>query len=767
MASTPYRPLNSREGAIRILKILPSKNESEEIRCELVDHSLGDRLEYEALSYTWGTPGPEPRKYIRLDAHHFQVHENLSAALHRLREYWKPRLIWIDAICINQEDVREREQQILLMRQIYGQAQRVVVWLGEAGLGEDLAVQSILRTAFSLVLSTKTWKIERKFGLIKGLKNRMSRGMGGEWIPNALIKGEVAQLLDRKWWRRVWIIQEVVVAQKVVIMWGRSHVPWETLERRMREGIYSLRGPEDRYVSRTKEGSVVARFQFPDTNYVSLRTLRDKWQAQQWDQSLYNLLYTFRRYECTKHSDRVYAFIGLAKDAKDIDIQPDYSSPTATVFTSVARSLIIVHKHLLLFNLKRASSLDRSATYQGSQVYSVVDQARFVDPNGTVVRGKHEKPHEGWVRLPHGWERRRDGWRFRFYNHLTGQYQDTSPLAGEPPELAQPMSHWLNLPPGWNKTWDNLGNTQFVFSSDNKKLEPSEEPHLESLPTWVPDWTAWSTKDPEPFPSLVHEDEPRYWASGQARKVHFASNYDSNSQELRLSGVLFDKIKDMTSPWCPEPHLLPVDRIDNHTLQDWEAFATRPVPDCPYAEFGGRYDAYWRTHIADYAGQRRATDQQSKYFETWANREEWVSRVRSRWGARRVGKEIVTEERVMGSMSAFMLKKGFVKMAINPFAFLREVDANYKDMRQRIHSASIGRAMFVTSKGFIGLAPWNAQQGDVISVLLGGCTPFILRQTPRTEQYSLVGEVYVYGIMGGELFSGEMGHPRMRAFDIV
>lgn len=58
-------------------------------------------------------------------------------------------------------------------------------------------------------------------------------------------------------------------------------------------------------------------------------------------------------------------------------------------------------------------------------------------------------------------------------------------------------------------------------------------------------------------------------------------------------------------------------------------------------------------------------------------------------------------------------------------------------------------------------------KGDVVSVLFGGCTPFILHKANGKEKYRLVGEGYVYGIMGGELFSGEMGHPRLRDFDLV
>lgn len=69
------------------------------------------------------------------------------------------------------------------------------------------------------------------------------------------------------------------------------------------------------------------------------------------------------------------------------------------------------------------------------------------------------------------------------------------------------------------------------------------------------------------------------------------------------------------------------------------------------------------------------------------------------------------------------------------------------------HSASVGRAMFVTSKGFIGLAPWNAQQK---SVPFGGWTsiPFILFKATGQENNRLVGEAYVYGTIGGESFSG-------------
>jgi hypothetical protein len=90
---------------------------------------LGQSPNFEALSYTWGKARPPPatEQNIVLNSQIFPVFENLFAALQRLRHLSKARVLWIDAICINQKDIQERQEQVLLMRQIYEQAQQVVV----------------------------------------------------------------------------------------------------------------------------------------------------------------------------------------------------------------------------------------------------------------------------------------------------------------------------------------------------------------------------------------------------------------------------------------------------------------------------------------------------------------------------------------------------------------------------------------------------------------------------------------------------------------
>ena len=134
---------------------------------------------------------------------------------------------------------------------------------------------------------------------------------------------------------------------------------------------------------------------------------------------------------------------------------------------------------------------------------------------------------------------------------------------------------------------------------------------------------------------------------------------------LRLTGVLFDKTASLAPPWLPELRLLPIDRRENKILQEWEALALRSVPDCPYQNSGSRYNAYWRTHIADYAGARSATDNDKNFFEAWANRGAWDSKVansfkatdRSFWHQYR---DPTRELDVLNNMYIYMVAVGLV-----------------------------------------------------------------------------------------------------------
>ena len=127
-----YQQLDDEEFHIRILDLLPSRDRCAPLHCSLRETRLaqsGDEPgSYEALSYVWGSS-----KVLRLmfvHGHVFRITANLDTALRHLRHETQVRSLWIDAICINQKDNKEKSSQVNQMRHVYAKASRVLVWLG-------------------------------------------------------------------------------------------------------------------------------------------------------------------------------------------------------------------------------------------------------------------------------------------------------------------------------------------------------------------------------------------------------------------------------------------------------------------------------------------------------------------------------------------------------------------------------------------------------------------------------------------------------------
>lgn len=130
----------------RMIRLLPNENKYAEIECKLFIYDLmsdsgADSHLYEALSYVWGSNMRS--RTIKVNNCEFPVTENLYLALLRLRNRQLERILWVDAICINQDDLDEKSEQIPLMRTIYAQAQHVTVWLGEAYEDGDKALEKL------------------------------------------------------------------------------------------------------------------------------------------------------------------------------------------------------------------------------------------------------------------------------------------------------------------------------------------------------------------------------------------------------------------------------------------------------------------------------------------------------------------------------------------------------------------------------------------------------------------------------------------------
>ncbi|KAH9213642.1 heterokaryon incompatibility protein-domain-containing protein, partial [Leptodontidium sp. 2 PMI_412] len=163
------------------LVMLERESQTPEIRCHLIPASSQDHTKYEALSYTWGDSLGDPQ-IILINGKRFSVTKNLHSALQRLRNggSGKYRCLWIDSLCIDQSNGKERSHQVAIMGQIYQNSQRVLVWLGEHNSNSEKAIEFITNYEAS------------------------------EWHA-------VDHLFRRDYWVRTWIIQEIQLAKNVLV----------------------------------------------------------------------------------------------------------------------------------------------------------------------------------------------------------------------------------------------------------------------------------------------------------------------------------------------------------------------------------------------------------------------------------------------------------------------------------------------------------------------------------------------------------------------
>ena len=135
-----YHPLSHLQEDIRLLKVLPGKY-AEPIKVDIQHVSLSaiPAPLYETISYVWGDPAKLAS--IELSGEYLRVPHNTHAALQRMRLGDKPRTLWIDAICINQDDIHERGQQVLLMGRIYSSSTANLIHLSD----DDNMAEQVLR----------------------------------------------------------------------------------------------------------------------------------------------------------------------------------------------------------------------------------------------------------------------------------------------------------------------------------------------------------------------------------------------------------------------------------------------------------------------------------------------------------------------------------------------------------------------------------------------------------------------------------------------
>ncbi|KIV99187.1 uncharacterized protein PV09_09140 [Verruconis gallopava] len=326
----PYDELKHLD-SFRLLKLLPGEG-SEPIGCTLVHARLSEVPEYEAISYAWGNVVSEHPVF--LGKHEIQVQQSAYLALHEFRFLDKPRLIWMDALCIDQSNVAERNQQVNMMRNIFGKAKQTLIWLGASDSSDEEAVQ-LLRD------------IDREIGIkiFGSQRHRTSEARQLQCNIRATHLAEDSRislraLLGRDWFRRVWVLQEFAVSSNVKFYCGSTDFSLDAYK----ITIASL--------DRTPELGTVYPALINSLRICSfglrLRHLFRKGRPRRLG---WIVKHTAGRFKATDPRDKIFALYGLIDNCGTAKLEADYTMTTTQVFRNAVQHILEEDKSTDFFKI--------------------------------------------------------------------------------------------------------------------------------------------------------------------------------------------------------------------------------------------------------------------------------------------------------------------------------------------------------------------------------------------------------------------------------
>ncbi|EWG45916.1 hypothetical protein FVEG_15888 [Fusarium verticillioides 7600] len=344
-----YHPVGV--GHVRILRF-GNRTSSGDISGNLIDINLEDAPPYFTLSYCWGTEPSDTE--IQINDSLFHVSHSLAAAIRRLQELGSDdeaavcdidvKWVWIDKICINQNDPKERSQQVHLMGSIFSKAVRTLIWLG---------------TDFDLCLPA--WNLVDQIFDVFRRENPLANGIadipfgiysttshtayGLPYWDDDLWK-QLRRLLERPWFIRVWVIQEVVLSRDdPLILHGQKIYPWQRLawvaSWLRRSGYLRL----DQVPNQMLNVDMIS----------NIRRSKRPWNLDAL------LVATSVKTQATDPRDKVYGLLGLAAECQSpeeipFELRVNYTLPVSQVYERVARFLL--HKYQSLAILTRVRGLE-------------------------------------------------------------------------------------------------------------------------------------------------------------------------------------------------------------------------------------------------------------------------------------------------------------------------------------------------------------------------------------------------------------------------
>jgi len=308
--------------SIRLLRLAPSQDRSAPLKGSLLEVTLSDcyndlKNPFTALSYVWGDP--KHRGSIDLDGCLMGITQSLDRALHDLRDETQVLRVWADALCINQLDIPERNNQVALMGNIYSTANHTVIYLGTSTPEFEKLCRVLSPSLYDPALSRSHLVDEAKASLATNEIEALRR-----------------DLLGRPWFRRVWVFQELVLSADPWVQCGRQRTRWhqfseiigaDSIDKAML--LYAAPAVYDK-----KPSELPSR---PSTVAVGKR-------HGTFDVPLSSLLSLRRGVGATDPRDTIYGHLGVASDSNiwSQHIKIDYNKTVTEVMVDAARYFLSV-----------------------------------------------------------------------------------------------------------------------------------------------------------------------------------------------------------------------------------------------------------------------------------------------------------------------------------------------------------------------------------------------------------------------------------------
>jgi Heterokaryon incompatibility protein (HET) len=282
-------------------------------------NSTDDRYEefqprYEALSYTWGSAENPDVLFMESNESEatlssLEIGQNLAGALRHLRHETETRTLWVDAVCINQQSMTERSTQVTRMTSIYKFAYSVVVWLGPESPDSKLAFTTLREIAAQTLLTKNATRLVAP------------KATHRDWLLSAstLPHGEdawraILGLVNRSWFDRVWIVQEIQLANPTAVLrCGHESIRWGHFCR----AVYCI----------------LRKHNPPDASLAQRLNMIKILIQSSAGLSFRLLLYGSSFRQCSDLRDHVYGLLGLATPAVLREIRPQYAADIGTVYT--------------------------------------------------------------------------------------------------------------------------------------------------------------------------------------------------------------------------------------------------------------------------------------------------------------------------------------------------------------------------------------------------------------------------------------------------